>query len=712
MRYLFGPFELDTERFVLRRAGEEVHLEPRVLDLLAYLVEHPDRVISKDELVQEVWSGAFITDGALKRAVLEARRVLGDSGDHQTYIQTVYGRGYLFTAEIEALDSSQAVEREPRHAVRWAWILGGLAALLVLAASLSVGWWRERLPGRGASPVAIGSAAADLPRLAVLPFEDLGPPEDAYFAAGLTEEILSRLAVVQGLEVLSRTTMTSYDRKGKTVAEIGRDLDVDYLLEGTVRWDRVGRGRGRLRVTPQLTRVADDSQLWADRYDRDMADVFAVQSDIANHVVRALGVILSEREKRLVELRPTANLEAYQLYLRGLQTFADGQRSLLDNERFVAVTADLMRRATELDPGFALAHARLAWTLAFEYFIGGPAEQLDQARAALERAQALAPDHPEVRVVAGYLYYWGEEDYARALAEFEAIAAAMPSNAEAQGGAGAVLRRLGRYEEAIARFERERRLAGQEGAVTLLDPNIDIASCLLALRRYAEMDRILERQLEAALDRAQLWEQRALLWTDWRGTTDGAWALLAEAPESTQRQLVWTRSRLHLLDRDFAAAVGAVSGEPFTGQWRWLEVAYALRRLGRKGEATDLAGRIATFHQQALVANPDTAFAHQALGLAHALLGERQPALEHGRRAVELLASDAFWGPAAVETLAVVHTLLGDRDEAVRLVAELLAKDYQWPLNPQRLKLEPWWDPLREDPRFQELLAEGEAGAG
>jgi len=590
---------------------------------------------------------------------------------------------------------------------RWRWPAAAALAVVALAAGVLL-WSRSTDPPRSAL------AATDLPRLAVLPFEDLGPPEDAYFAAGLTEEIVSRLAAVQGLQVLSRTTMVGYDRAGKTVQEIGHDLGLDYLLEGTVRWDRVD-GLDRLRITPQLIRVADDTHLWADRYDRDLADVFAVQSDIASHVVRALGVTLSEREKHLVEMQPTANLEAYQLYLRGLKTFADGQVGLVEGgERNLALTADLMRRATELDPDFALAHARLASTLAFRYFLGGPAEQLVEARAALERAQALDPGHPEVRMATGYLHYWGGRDYGRALAEFEAASAEMPSNADAHSGAGAVLRRLGRYEDAITRFERARALAGPEGGTAVWNPGRDIVECLVALRRYAEADRILEGSLQATPDRAQLWAQRAFLWAHWRGATDGAWALLAEAPEGVQRELLWVRVYLHLADRDFSAAVGAVSGEPLVGPLsdRWIDVAYALRRLGRDGEATDLARRIVIFHQPALAANPDAAFVHRELGMAHALLGERQPALEHARRAVELLASDAFWGPGAIENLAIIHVLLGDRDEAVRLVTELLAKDYQWPLNPQRLQLEPWWDPLREDPRFRALLAESEAEAG
>jgi serine/threonine-protein kinase len=543
----------------------------------------------------------------------------------------------------------------------------------------------------------------------VLPFEDLSAVEDGYFAAGMTEELLSRLAVVHGLLVLSRTTVVNYDRAGKTVPQIGRDLDVDYVLEGTVRWDRSG-DRDRVRITPQLIRVSDDTHLWADRYDRDMADIFAVQSDIASQIVRALGVTLSERERRLVEIRPTANLEAYQLYLRGLQAVADGQAGRREDQ-YLGVTADFMRRATDLDPAFALAHARRAWALAWSHFLGGPAEELAEARSALERAATLAPDRPEVRVATGFLRYWGDGDYTGALAEFEAAAAELPNNGDALIGAGSVLRRLGRYEEAIARFERAGELGGPADMPDVWTAGDEIATCNWALRRYEAVDRYYSQHPPERRETAEYWRDWARLHVQWKGETTSAWELLAQAPATVQARLMDTRALLHVMDRDFARAVASVPPsllDPEDDPDLVWYVAYAQLRLEHEREVAELGRRMIAVGVEHLTANPDAWFPQLVLGNSYALIGERNPALEHTRRAVDLLARDAFWGPKAKENLALVHTLLGDHEPALDLIAELLLESYDEPLNAQRLRLEPWWDPLRDQPRFQQLLA----GAG
>ncbi len=199
--------------------------------------------------------------------------------------------------------------RGPRRR-RWIVAGGALAALCVAAALL---WLAMERRGRPAAP---GAGSAGRARIVVLPFENLGTAEDAYFAAGMTEEITSRLAGVQALAVTSRTTAMEYDRAGKTLRTVGADLGVEYVLEGTVRWDRSGGGPGRVRITPQLIRVADDSHLWATAYEREMADVFALQSDVAAEVVRALGQSLSAGEATAVSRVPTRDLAAYDLYLR------------------------------------------------------------------------------------------------------------------------------------------------------------------------------------------------------------------------------------------------------------------------------------------------------------------------------------------------------------------------------------------------------------
>jgi TolB-like protein/Flp pilus assembly protein TadD len=556
---------------------------------------------------------------------------------------------------------------------------------------------------------APGNEPGKLPRLAVLPFEDLGAPEDAYFAAGMTEEIISGLATVHGLEVVSRTTVTQYSRAGKQLREIGRDLGVDYVLEGTVRWDRSRPGRDRVRITPQLIRVSDDTHLWGDQYDRELADVFAVQSDIARQVVRALGVTLSARERRLVEVPPTRNPEAYQLYLRGLQMLNTRiANSFGDN---LLAGADLMHRAAELDPEFGRAHAREASALAYTFFLGGPAENRERAHAALARAQAVAPDDPMVRLAAGFVYYHGSRDYRRALLELKAAGQVMPSYEGVPYAIGSVLRRMGRYEEALDYLARASEMGTSEGVASWFIDR-DSAVTNWALRRYPEADRLYEHCLRVVPDQWELWSERTVLQLHWKGDTAAARTGLADAPLTLAAELVETRILIELWDRRFAAAVALSQPRLDSRLHRKIEwyVAYADLRLGRSKEAADIARRLIAAREERLIANPNSAFLHEDLALTHALLGAREPALAHARKAVALLANDALWGPKAVETLALVHTLLGDREQALALLPGLLEKVYEEPLDTLRLRLEPWWDPLRGDPRFERLLARERRG--
>jgi len=597
--------------------------------------------------------------------------------------------------------SSAATQPRPAllGAARWR---AGIAAAAAVALALA-GWLAFASSRR--APV---NGADKLPRLAVLPFEDLGAPEDAYFAAGMTQELIGGLAAVRGLEVVSRTTVTQYSRAGKPLREIGRDLGVDYVLEGTVRWDRSRLGKDRVRISPQLIRVSDDTHLWGDEYDRDLADVFAVQSDIAGQVVSALGVTLSARERRLVEAPPTRNPEAYQLYLRGLRMLNDPVTNSFENTLLAG--ADLMHRAAQLDPGFALAHAREAGALALNYFQGGPAENRERARAALARAQAVAPDDPRVRLSEGFVSYHGARDYRRALLEFEAAGRAMPSNGVVPYAIASVLRRLGRYQEALDRYARARELGSE--TVTSWSIDRDIALTNWALRRYPEADRLYEQCLRVAPDVTQFWWERALLQLHWKGDTTAARAVLADAPPTLKAQLAPMRVLIELWDRRFAQAVELGQPRLDPREFRLLEwgVAYAYLRLGKSKESADLARRLIAAREAELAASPNSVFHHAFLADTYALVGAREPALTHARKAVALTANDAYWGPGQVENLAVVYTLLGDREQALALLSGLLDKAYAEPLDAPRLQREPWWDPLRGDPRFERLLARADAG--
>ena len=259
--------------------------------------------------------------------------------------------------------------------------------------------------------------------LAVLPFENLGSADDEYFADGLTEEITSRLAVMSGLGVISRTSAMQYKENRPPLKQIGKELGVDYVLEGTVRWERPGEGPSRIRVTPQLIRVADDTHLWASRYDRQLEEIFAVQSSIAEEVARELNVTLLEPERQAAEERPTENMEAYQAYLRGMDLWLQPG---WDTQRF-ELSAQMLERAVELDPEFVLPWAQLVSIhgILYAYY-----DQTDERRAkskeALDHALALDPDHPEVRLEEGYYHYYVLSDYQSALEKFEAVEAGAP----------------------------------------------------------------------------------------------------------------------------------------------------------------------------------------------------------------------------------------------------------------------------------------------
>ncbi|HEV8238221.1 MAG TPA: protein kinase, partial [Thermoanaerobaculia bacterium] len=614
-----------------------------------------------------------------------------------------YADAAELAADLEHVESSSGKDVAlPRPWPTW-WRAGAAAALVV---ALALAGWLAFESSRRA-PV---NGAGKLPRLAVLPFEDLGAPEDAYFARGMTEEIIDGLATVRGLEVVSQTTVRQYRRVGKQLRELGRDLGVDYVLEGTVRWDRGQTARNRVRITPRLSRVSNDTTLWADQYDRDLADTFAVQSDIARQVIRALGVTLSTRERQLVEASPTRNPEAYQLYLRGLQTlYSRTPNSFGDT---LLAGADLMHRAAELDPSFAVAHAREARALAYHYFGLQVPDSLKRARAALARAQAVAPDDPRVHLAAGYVYFHGAGDYGRALLEFEAAGRAMPSNGLVPYAIASVLRRQGRYEEALAHFARAKELGNPEGLASW-SIDRDMARTNWALRRYPEADRLFEQCLRVAPDDWSLWGQRSVLQLSWKGDTTAARAMLESAPPTLEADLLEPRVLVELWDRHFAQAVALARPHLDVRQIRDLDVyvAYAELRRGNSREGGNLARQIIAAREKDLAANPDSIQVLGILAETYALVGAREPALTHARKAIALTANDAYLGPAMFEILAFVYARFDEHEQAIALLSGLLDKTYVAPITVQSLRHDPWWDPLRGDPRFERLLARADAVA-
>jgi TolB-like protein/catechol 2,3-dioxygenase-like lactoylglutathione lyase family enzyme len=336
-------------------------------------------------------------------------------------------------------------------------------------------------------------AAAAVPTIVVFPFENLGPPEDAYFAAGMTVEIDTSLAAIEGLRVVSRTSSQNYDRTGKSMQRIADELGVDYVLEGSVRWQRDAAGASRVRVAPLLTDAAVDRQVWANRYDRAMEEIFALQSEIAAEVVRNLGVTLAAAGTVPAEVEPTRDMAAYHAYLRG--------QEILESLRFRRedwlLAVDLLEKAVARDPQFHEAWVALARANSglchFDW--DRTPERLARAKAAADRAGAIAPDSHLSHYAAGIYYYWGLKDYDRALAAVRQADRIRPEDPDVMELMAYVLRRRESYAEAVTILER---VAGLSPGVAPIANHL--TETLAIVKRYEDADRWGRQAMELGPD--------------------------------------------------------------------------------------------------------------------------------------------------------------------------------------------------------------------
>jgi eukaryotic-like serine/threonine-protein kinase len=543
-------------------------------------------------------------------------------------------------------------------------------------------------------------------RIVVLPFENLGPADDAYFSAGITEEITSRLAAVSGLAVTSRTTAVQYDRTGKTLKQVGQDLGVEFILEGTVRWARKGE-TSKVRVTPQLIRVSDDSHLWADRYDRDLDDIFEVQSEIAERVVKALGVSLLEPELKAVTARPTENMEAYQAYLRGLDY---GARIDYSGENFQ--TAVLMfQKAVDLDPSFALAHAKLAYFHAQMYFFGydRSPERLRQTKASADKALELAPNQPEAHRALGKYYYSGPRDYRAAIRELEIAHQGLPNQADVMIDLAAAHRRLGGFEKSIDIFREAHALEPQNAA-----PSFEIGVSLTYLRRFEEGEASFRQSMALAPDQWMAYSVDAVNRLRGWGDLEGARQRLVAAGHLKKTHIPqepdWLT--LCLYERNYPAILSWVDMWPsdLAESQFIIMTPDQIRGIARQflGEA-EKAERLYLLAlerlKQELSKRPDDARLLAALGAVYAGLGRKDEAIREAEEGVKLMPMDrdAMVAPVVEQNLAMVEARLGDTERALDHVEHLL-RIPSW-TTVHTLRLDPRWDPIRDHPRFQALVA-------
>ncbi|UCC81705.1 MAG: tetratricopeptide repeat protein [Gemmatimonadota bacterium] len=563
---------------------------------------------------------------------------------------------------------------------------------------------------RTGSTVAVSAAGVSADggkRLVVLPFENLGPPEDGYFADGITEEITSRLGELGGLGVIGRTSAIQYKKTDKRISEIGAELAVEYVLEGTVRWEKATAGESRVRVTPQLIRVSDETHLWTKRYDAVLSGIFGIQSDIAEQVAGALEVSLLGSERRALEARPTENLEAYDYYLRGIDYF---RRGML--ERDLRLALQMFEKAVELDAGFALAHARisfvhtLTWHLTFDY----TEERLGQAKVAVDEALELDPQLGEAHLSLA-VYHISQFRHERAEEELRIARKSQANNSEFWRMLGAVKWWRGQFREALEDMHEAHRVDPRY-AVHLFN----IGMIHRQLREYAEAERYYERAIALSPDDAVSQSDLASLYLAWKGDTGTARERLAIAVRAGAGSGWLTplvRVQVELFDRDYQAALDQLSA------WEHDALNTLLCFIPRdqlRGQICGLLGdgqrersayesaRVAV--ESALERSAQDARLHSALGIAYAGLGLKEDALQEGEKALELdpLDKDACVGPNRIADLAQILTMVGERNAAIKQLEHLLlVPGYH---SAQLLSIDPTWDPLREHPRFQKLLDE------
>lgn len=703
------------------RAGAPVPLRPRVFETLLYLVENHDTVLDKERLMEAVWPDAIVEENNLTQNISTLRRVFGETPGSHHYIVTVPGRGYRFVADVKmceadagpsqripvsaiapAENNGQTVSvARPNHRRSLRPLLWATAAGLVLIVA-ALFFWRGRTQNPSASPKS-PAAKIILPEksIAVLPFTNLSTDqENAFFTEGVQDDILTALAKFADLKVISRTSVANYVAgPHRNLREIGQELGVANVLEGSVR-----RADGKVRVTAQLIETHTNTHLWAETYDRDLADVFAIQSEIAQRIAAALQAKLAPEDQARLDTRPTTNPEAYVLYLtaRGTENYAEAEK--------------IYMQAIALDPGFALAYAQASILSSWISVVDDRARKA-KARALAEEALRLAPTLGEAHMALGLCLYWGEKNYDAALKEFEVAEKTSPNNAEIYSYIGGIYRRQGRWRKSIASFDRALSLDPRNGGIAFMAANNH-----LFVRDWTAAAAGFNRALAIKPDFANSKIGLAYLEVFRNGNPAAGRKLLENIPASARTDGTVTVSRwdLAMLERDYATAekiLTDASLESFSPGGYAPKTYYQGRLAYARGDiesAQRYFAAVAPSTEKRVLDNPDVAQRHSELGLLYAYMQRKEDAIRESRRAVELEpeSQNAFHGAAASANLALVYALLGESDQAITLIERLLStpgvvecSDYPYNITLADLRLRWEWDSLRTNPRFQKILA-------
>jgi serine/threonine-protein kinase len=608
----------------------------------------------------------FATTGEFSRTVSGAMEAFRRSGD-------------------QPVAAVAAKPRVPRIAAAF-----GLVLLLALAALFA---WRRA-----------GTAASSGPRvIAVLPFENLGGADDQYFADGMTDEIRGRLSTVNGLQVIARGSSNQYKDSDKSPGDIARELGANYLLTATVRWEKTAGGPSRVRVTPELVEIKSGSApatKWQQPFESVISDVFKVQADIAGRVATALDVALAAGDREKLAARPTQNIAAYDAYLQGQEAFNQTDPAGLQT------ALGHYGRAVALDSTFLLAWAQLSRANSYLYWLSAPlATYTSGARAASARAEAINPDASATHLAKGDVHRFIESDWNKAIEQYNLARQVDPQNAEILSQVAFSQQGAGLWEDAIRTLEEGARIDPRSGSVLQR-----LARTYLWLRRYAEADRAADRLIATLPNSPQPYQARVMNRLA-QGDLDGARAVFPTIPGTVDPTAIaayfgnfW--DLYWVLPKDMQDLLLRLPPGPFGGdRAAWaiiLSQTYLLR--GDTVHARVYADSARIENERVLAETPNDDQRNAFMGLSQAILGHKAEALRYGERALQItpMSRDAYTGVYLKYLLARTLLVLGEPERAIDQLDSILRLPFY--VSKGWLKVDPEWDSLRGNPRFQKLV--------
>ncbi len=701
--FVIGGIEVRPSLREVRRGATKEQLEPRVMQVLVALARADGAVVSRDDLIQRCWEGRIVGEAAINRCIWKLRELSEAGGEPTFHIETIPRVGYRIaridevggkgTGAIAAPEGSSDQVRSIRaRKFRLPAIMG--AAVLFASALIAYQLWIH------AGPLARGTIppAAKQPSIAVLPFKNLSSDKDAgYLAAGVQDEILTQLAKIGSLRVISRTSADQFTGRSGNIPEIAKRLGVANILEGSVQ-----RAGNAVRINVQLIRAATDDHLWAEDYDRKMDDVFSVESEVAGAIAAALAARVTPGEKAEIAAPPTTNPRAYDLFLRSLVFARKNDNASLQT------AVQLLQQAVVEDPKFAVAWAWLARTQAYTHFGDDLATvRRSAAHAALAKALELQPDLAEVQAAKGFYLYYGEMNYPAAERELERVHARWPNNADALEALALILRRQGKWKESTVAY----------GRLVALDPLVslhrtNLAGNLITTHDFAGALRVLDDALKIWPDNGWILAIKANAYQEMGqlGLADAALTTVHPGPDDGN--LYWAIWQQFWLQRQYGKGADFFRGlidqnqDPAGMSAVPLRVALGefLRMSGDARGARESYSMALDLILRNLNAHPNNTDLLIPLAMVYAGLGNSEMAMAAANHAIEILRASNDWleGIGAAGARLQVMATFGDRGAAIAELSRLMKLPGD--LTPAVVRLDPKFDRLRGDRRFEALL--------